>query len=288
VKWRPRNRRLTKTEVYVRAGSHTVTWWLGRRCPGVFPFVFLPGYPKSGTTWAAQLVGDYLELPFVQGSLTPVGCQAVVQGHQIFTRDLRYAVYSMRDGRDVMTSLYFFLARRLPEGDYPKLTRRQRRMFPGLVNRDDVRANLPAFIREQMRRPFGSPVNWPDHVGSYLTAASGAPVLRYEDLLSEDATRVLAEACGQVTGQDPDPERAAQTIDKFSFRRQAGRKSGSEQRASFLRKGQAGDWVNHFTREAAEVFDELAGDVLIAAGYEPDRSWVEGVAGEAPPEANLR
>ena len=38
----------------------------------------------------------------------------------------------------------------------------------------------------------------------------------------------------------------------------------------------AGDWRNHLTREAAEIFDHYCGDMLVAAGYEPDRSWVEG------------
>ncbi len=41
-----------------------------------------------------------------------------------------------------------------------------------------------------------------------------------------------------------------------------------------LRKGQAGDWRNHFTREAAEIFDRYCGDMLISTGYEPDHEWV--------------
>ena len=47
------------------------------------------------------------------------------------------------------------------------------------------------------------------------------------------------------------------------------------------RKGVAGDWRNHFTPEAAHVFDSIAGELLVESGYEPDRSWVERV-GETP------
>ena len=57
--------------------------------------------------------------------------------------------------------------------------------------------------------------------------------------------------------------------------RQTGRAPGAEDRGSFIRKGVAGDWVNHFTRETAELFDELAGDALVALGYESDRGWAD-------------
>jgi hypothetical protein len=54
----------------------------------------------------------------------------------------------------------------------------------------------------------------------------------------------------------------------------AGRKRGEEDQFSFLRKGIVGDWRNHFSAEAAVVFDAHAGSALIELGYEPDRSWI--------------
>lgn len=67
-------------------------------------------------------------------------------------------------------------------------------------------------------------------------------------------------------------------MEDFSFAKQAGRKPSKEDKSSFLRKGTTGDWRNYFTPEAAEVFDHYCGDALIAAGYEPDRSWMEGLS----------
>ena len=58
-------------------------------------------------------------------------------------------------------------------------------------------------------------------------------------------------------------------------RQTGGRKAGEEDRGSFIRKGVAGDWVNHFGPTAARRFDELAGDALVAVGYEEDRDWVD-------------
>ena len=54
-----------------------------------------------------------------------------------------------------------------------------------------------------------------------------------------------------------------------------GRRPGEEARGEFARKGVSGDWENHFTRAAAEVFDSYAGNALVELGYEQNSSWVE-------------
>ena len=113
---------------------------------------------------------------------------------------------------------------------------------------------------------------------SYFEVANpGVILLRYEDLLA-DGEAALGGAMSKLTGESADPPRATATLQKFAFRRQASRPWGQEDRSQFLRKGQAGDWVNHFTRESAEVFDRYCGDVLITAGYEPDHAWIDSIA----------
>lgn len=262
----------------MRTVSHHVTWFLGRRFPETFPLVFVIGYPKSGTTWATQLVADYLELPFPRKSLLPVGCAAVVHGHETVRPNDRRVVYVMRDGRDALMSQYFYHSRRMPEGDNPPMTRLQRKIYPGMVNKADVRKNLPAFVLRQMKKANSSNANWGEHVRSYFDAKNPeVALMKYEDMLA-DGESALAKAIEQLTGKPADPDRARDTVRKFAFKRQSGRKSGSEDRSAFLRKGQSGDWANHFTREAAEIFDRYCGDDLVRAGYEPDRSWVSRIA----------
>ena len=271
------DRRRRSWEPRVRAVSHKATWWLGKHAPDLSPLVYVVGYPKSGTTWVCQLLGDYLQLPFPRASLLPVMFPAVVHGHEEAREHYRYGAYVLRDGRDVMASLYFHLARRMPSGDHPRLTRRQRRMFPGLINKDDVKANFTAFLEAQMRDPFASRFHWGEHVRRSLDAMGpGVASVKYEKLLT-DGRAELSRVVETITGEPADEERVGWTIEKFSFARQAGRRAGSEKRASFLRKGAAGDWKNHFTREAAEIFDDHCGDSLVRAGYEPDRSWVARV-----------
>jgi hypothetical protein len=89
-----------------------------------------------------------------------------------------------------------------------------------------------------------------------------------------------------LTGGEPEPARAAASVERYSFARQSKRKAGEEDRTRFLRKGQAGDWRKHFSRVAAEFFDRHAGEMLVQAGYERDRSWVETV-GEAGAESDM-
>lgn len=43
--------------------------------------------------------------------------------------------------------------------------------------------------------------------------------------------------------------------------------------AATFRKGQIGDWLNHFNEDHKEAFKQVAGDVLIRLGYEEDLNW---------------
>lgn len=70
------------------------------------------------------------------------------------------------------------------------------------------------------------------------------------------------------------PERVLGIADTFHFRRLAeGRKQGQEDKKSHFRKGVAGDWKNHFTPKATDVFKERFGDKLIQLGYESNNDW---------------
>lgn len=271
----------------IRSISHHITWFLGTRFPSTIPLVFVVGYPKSGTTWACQLVADYLQLPHPRFSLLPIGCPAVVHGHERVWKRYAKCVYIIRDGRDALISQYFFLSRSIPEGDHPQMTAAQRRSFPGLVNKANVKDNIAAFLKRQLAKPNSARANWGQHVRSYFEVKnSNVALLRYEDLLG-DGPNTLAQAMSKLTSQPVNLERAKRSIDRFSFKKQSGRSAGQEDRSAFLRKGQAGDWRNHFTHEAAKIFDKHCGDMLIQAGYESDHSWVDTFCSEASKEKTI-
>ena len=120
--------------------------------------------------------------------------------------------------------------------------------------------------------------NWGDHTKAYFDMPEKSlKLIKYEDLLA-DGPKALSDLIEQLTGTTPEPDRIQETINRYSFKRQTGRAAGDENRNSYLRKGQAGDWRNHFSLEAAEIFQKHYGEVLIQAGYEKDNNWLSEVA----------
>ena len=97
--------------------------------------------------------------------------------------------------------------------------------------------------------------------------------MRYEDLLNKpffevtklwqflgvtDITGALVEAVKNEMGSNPDEE--------WQTRR-------NEDIASFLPKGQAGNWQRLFTERDKSLFKEIAGEMLVRWGYESDLNW---------------
>jgi Sulfotransferase domain len=52
-----------------------------------------------------------------------------------------------------------------------------------------------------------------------------------------------------------------------------GRKQGTENTDSHYRKGESGDWKEHFTNQHKDYFKEHFGTLLIELGYEKDLNW---------------
>lgn len=265
------------------------TRFISRHWGETFPFYHVIEYPKSGGTWLAKLIADYLQIPKPMTPLLPVAFTCVLQGHWRYDRRYKNVWYLYRDGRDVMISLYFHRMRemaanpgsldgRYARGVYPRL-------FGPAFNPADIRANLPKFIEHEALNPKSSYVNWSRHCDMWLEDSSVAG-LRYEDLIADTVGTVARVLPRHVPG-DVDHERLAASVKKFSFESQSGRKRGQEDAASFLRKGVAGDWKNHFTREAAKVFDHFHGRTLVQLGYERSQDWVASMPAIAPLQQTL-
>lgn len=69
-------------------------------------------------------------------------------------------------------------------------------------------------------------------------------------------------------------ERLLGIVWEHDFDRQAGgRKPGQEDVRHHYRKGEPGDWRNHFTEQLIARFKERYNHVLVRLGYEQDASW---------------
>lgn len=262
--------------------SHHITFMLGKKFPQTVPLIFVLGYPKSGTSWVCQLVADYMQLPFPQHSILPIGCAAVVHGHETVTAKYPIGVYVMRDGRDVMISAFTHLRNHAKAGgksrwntDFFKFAKAD-----GPENTYDT---LPQFIEYIATHPFGAHRNWADHVKSFKSVQNhNFCLLRYEDLVS-DTVSALSSTLSHLCLDAVNATQLAETASRFSFERLAGRASGKEDQQSYLRKGTAGDWRNCFTRKSAEIFHKYFGDALIQAGYEFSSQWID-TCGEGEPK----
>lgn len=266
----------------MRRISNQITRQTVMRYGDRFPMYVISEYPKSGGTWLGRMVSEVLRIPFPRHSSMPLAMTCVVHGHWNYhPRLLGRTIYLYRDGRDAMTSLYFHRMRWLHSGtaDDKRRLKSLNRLFGEGFDADDSRRYLPGFMEHEFANPRGSRLNWRDHVlgwfgpGEAGSRREGVVYVSYEQL-REDCAGALTRICSELTGKRPDAWLVETTVEKWSMERETGRKPGQEDRSVLVRKGIVGDWKNHFTREAAEVFDRLAGDALVRLGYEPDRGWV--------------
>lgn len=237
------------------------------------PLYLVAEFPKSGGTWFSQMLADYLGLPFARNTLRPSMRSSVLHGHHLYNSRFHNVFCVIRDGRDVTISAYYHW---LFENEWnnPSFVRDNRR-YLGFSDFDNIRENLPRFIEFFFVEHHKASLhfNWATFIDSW--DRRDVPIIKYEDLLASPLETV-ANSIHQVTQQEINEERLSVAIEKFSFRNVAKRTQGDERKSSFVRKGVAGDWVNHFSRDAKKIFSEVAGEQLILCGYEPSFDWVNG------------
>lgn len=244
-----------------------------------FPMYIGCGYPKSGTVWLCQLMGHYLGVPYPQNYVMPIAMSSVVHAHWRYDVRLPSTAYIRRDGRDVMVSLYFYEMRAAAQTRHPRAAamRQSRfaRLFGAGFDPADIRTHLPRFIEDEMSNPRGlRGTTWQQHVAEWCGQPHrNVTHVTYEHLL-DDPLATFSTLMTGVTGERADEDRVSLAVQRFDFSR-TGREAGSEDRSSFMRKGIHGDWRNHFTRDAGEVFHRYAGEALRSLGYEDDPGWFE-------------
>mgnify|MGYP001817613638 CR=1 FL=1 len=168
------------------------------------------------------------------------------------------AIFVFRDPRDVLTSWYFSM--------------RKSHELMGRVG--DWRAELQRLPKDEgllysisiMDRDVGIF----DAMRSWMDAPDRDPnvyLVAFEELsgpAAYEAFRQVFQHCDV-----PLPARALQRlIDRHSFATKSGRRQGVEDRTSQMRKGVAGDWVNHLDDRAVSELQAVAGDLITGFGYE--------------------
>lgn len=151
--------------------------------------------------------------------------------------DTRYFVM-LRDLRDTLVSLYFSA-----RDSHPMTT-------PKLV---ELRARLKSLSQEDgllFMAEHETLEKCAEIQRSWL--AAGIPILRYEDLLTDDEAmlqQILLSHCGLGVSQ----QHLVNAVRGCRFRTLTGRPPGEEHTGAHERKGISGDWQNYMTDRLAQV-----------------------------------
>jgi len=262
----------------LRAFGSYSTRFVGARLGRRAPYIYVCEFPKSGGTWLAKMISQYLQIRRAENDWFPPLGRSVVHNHWTEEQRISPAVYLYRDGRDACVSMYFHLQRRFAR-DAPGLKKKLLGRYPlfqrGTPSEARCRDQLAEFIELWRNDPLGSHVNWSEHIARWRPHWSVA--VSYEELL-EDCHGTMTRVLKGIGVSSVDTARLKQTINDCSFEKQTNRRRGEVDQESFIRKGIAGDWRNWFDTRSAALFDKYFGNTLVELGYEPDHQWVNCVA----------
>lgn len=258
-------------ELYVDAAKRLFMWHFMQKKLGL---MLVSEFPKSGGTWFCQMLSDVSNVPF-QRNVNAKLIKSVLHGHLLFRPRMNKAIIVLRDGRDVMVSAYFHFLFQRNEGGELSIGAQYHRKHLQFQDYDDIKTNLPKFM-EHMFTNFAQKnmthFSWSESVYNIEDNRDRLLVVKYEELL-QSPKECLKRALKFYDLEVPDEKKIDDIVEKYSFKNVTKRKQGQEDRKSFVRKGISGDWKNHFTEEACQVFKKYGGEALVLAGYEKDLSW---------------
>ncbi|XP_058226108.1 cytosolic sulfotransferase 15-like [Rhododendron vialii] len=252
--------------------------------------VFLVSAPKSGSTWLKALIFAVMKrtcyassahpllttnphdcVPFFEFELfkkPPVADVDGLPSPRIFATHIPYTslpksvldsgckiVYVCRDPKDVLISMWYFLAN-VRSKELPPLS-------------------LEEAVDLFSRGVFGFGPFW-DHVQGYWKASLECPerifFITYEQMKRDTFVKVkrLAEFLGQPFSMEEEGERVVEEIIELcsfgKLRNLEVNKNGSRnpdfKNDAFFRKGEVGDWKNHLTPQMVERLDQITNEKL--------------------------
>ena len=234
--------------------------------------IVISEFPKSGGSWIVSMLGDALQIPcrdiymrsgfdlfdgkkhpWYQGANEfdfPVQC--VIKSHErpnsgAINFDVTQ-VHLYRDGRDVVVSKYFF------DKDFC--------VKNGITS--SFEDDFDSFVEK-------TSYEWANYVLAWREQ-SGVCSIRYEHFLADPAKEVGALIFG-IFGENPEASYLESVVARFTREKFSASLDAAFSHNTFVRKGVAGDWRNYFSEDNASVFKSIAGDALIALGYERDKKW---------------
>lgn len=239
-------------------GSSLASRWMSQT--PLSRVVLVEEFPKSGGTWVAKILAQSLGVPYVEDSLVPVVRPSVLRVHWVPAAGGAVRLPLVRDGRDVMVSLFHHRIRRLQLD--PVSNRTQASRFREPLDASRIREQMPWFIETEFDEPtHGVRLSWSNYVLRQLGSGEGGPLVRYEDMLN-DPVAVIGRFC-LASGLSTNEKKIAAAVEAHD--RSKAPRTGSA--SSVLRSGTAGEWESVFSAEASEAFWSRSRAAMEALGY---------------------
>ncbi len=166
------------------------------------------------------------------------------------------AVLLYRDPRDQIVSCYFYCKR-----------------SHALIEESGFAQRIAAMSKEEAIDELMN--TWPHNMLMWLQLwfSFERPLYAcsFERMISDKAAVV-----GEIStflGYPPDETLIRKVAEETAFDKPSASLKIESLHSDFKRKGKAGDWRNHFSPDNVERFKKIAGDILIALGYEQDYNW---------------
>jgi hypothetical protein len=177
-------------------------------------------------------------------------------------------IFLLRDGRDVCTSgVFHWFNKQLASEELSDFEKSRRETF---VNKAPFKGDrfFTTSEIEEWAHTWSQPLREIDKFDS-----SKVLLISYEDML-QDQRQVLSQVYSHA-GVSNSNAILDKCVEASTFKKMSGnREQGEAQANAHVRKGVSGDWKNYFVRQDAELFNEIAGDMLLKYGYVTDSNWV--------------
>lgn len=221
--------------------------------------VFLVSYPKSGNTWVRFLLANYISdkkadfrsanflIPDVHFNPQDIdkikSYPRFIKSHFPYKKEYKKVVYIIRDGRDVAVSYYYH------------------KIKTGEITENESFNNFLYDFFLASKSEFG---DWGSHLESWMESKSSSILyIRYEDM-KQNAMPVLHRIV-QFSNMPVNTEKMQIALHHSSYqsmkeKEETDPKYFFEERKlkdtgfGFIRKGEVGDWKNHFTEKMNDDF----------------------------------
>jgi hypothetical protein len=198
--------------------------------------------------------------------------------------------HMIRDPRDIVVSAYFSHRYSHPTDDWPTLVEHREKLqsvtldeglfleiefcrqeFEALYNWDYSQQNvLEVKMEDMIASPYETMFQALHHLEIVEENLSLKRKLTY--LLSIAADRINLKSKGLVPFRIPRRKLPVDVFLGYVFQNRyskmsSGRKQGDEDVTNHFRKGVVGDWVNYFSPEHCQYFNQNYGDLITKLGY---------------------